>query len=149
SGMVLQEETECRVVSKPLVAATMFGVTTCCVTIARRILEQRGFEVLVFHATGAGGQAMEDLIADGYVSGVLDVTTTELADELRGVVMASGLDRVEAAAEKGIPQVLCPGATDMVTFCPLDSVLEKYRGRGLYVHSPSVTLRRTAPKEGG
>ena len=90
AGMVLQEETECRVVSKPLVAATMFGVTTSCVTIARRILEQRGFEVLVFHATGAGGQAMEDPIADGYVSGVLDVTTTELADELLGGVMSAG-----------------------------------------------------------
>jgi len=147
AGMVLQEETECRVVSKPLVAATMFGVTTSCVTIARRILEQRGFEVLVFHATGAGGQAMEDLIADGYVSGVLDVTTTELADELLGGVMSAGPHRLEAAAEKGIPQVVCPGAIDMVNFGPLDSVPEKYRGRRLYVHNPNVTLMRTTPEE--
>ena len=147
TGMVLQEETECREVSKPLVAATMFGVTTPCVTIARRILEQRGFEVLVFHATGAGGQAMEDLIADGYVAGVLDVTTTELADELAGGVMSAGPHRLEAATEKGIPQVVCSGAIDMVNFGPLDSVPEKYRKRRLYVHNPNVTLMRTTPEE--
>ena len=147
AGMVLREETECREVSKPLVAATMFGVTTPCVTIARRILEQNGFEVLVFHATGTGGQAMEDLIADGYVAGVLDVTTTELADELAGGVMSAGPHRLEAAAEKGISQVVCPGAIDMVNFGPLDSVPEKYRKRRLYVHNPNVTLMRTTPEE--
>jgi uncharacterized protein (UPF0261 family) len=147
AGIVLQEETEGRKVSKPLIAVTMFGVTTPCVTIARRILEQRGFEVLVFHATGAGGQAMEDLIADGYVAGVLDVTTTELADELAGGVMSAGPHRLEAAAEKGVPQVVCPGAIDMVNFGPLDSVPERYTKRLLYVHNPNVTLMRTTPEE--
>jgi uncharacterized protein (UPF0261 family) len=147
AGMVLQEETGGREMSKPLVAATMFGVTTPCVTIARRVLEERGFEVLVFHATGAGGQAMENLIADGYVAGVLDVTTTELADELAGGVMSAGPHRLEAAAEKGIPQVVCPGAIDMVNFGPLDSVPEKYRKRLLHVHNPNVTLMRTTPEE--
>jgi uncharacterized protein (UPF0261 family) len=147
AGMVLQEKTEGPAVSKPLIAATMFGVTTPCVTIARRILEQHGFEVLVFHATGAGGQAMEGLIADGYVAGVLDVTTTELADELAGGVMSAGPHRLEAAAEKGIPQVVCPGAIDMVNFGPLGSVPEKYRTRLLYIHNPNVTLMRTTPEE--
>jgi uncharacterized protein (UPF0261 family) len=146
AGMVNQEDAEDRE-AKPLIAATMFGVTTPCVTLARRILEQNGFEVLVFHATGAGGQAMEGLIADGYVAGVLDITTTELADELAGGVMSAGPHRLEAAARKGIPQVVCPGAIDMVNFGPLDSVPEKYRQRRLYVHNANVTLMRTTPAE--
>ena len=146
AGMVNQEDAEDRE-AKPLIAATMFGVTTPCVTMARRILEQNGFEVLVFHATGAGGQAMEGLIADGYVAGVLDITTTELADELAGGVMSAGPHRLEAAARKGIPQVVCPGAIDMVNFGPLDSVPEKYRQRRLYVHNANVTLMRTTPAE--
>jgi uncharacterized protein (UPF0261 family) len=133
--------------AKPLIAATMFGVTTPCVTAARRILEKQGFEVLVFHATGAGGQAMEDLVADGYVAGVLDVTTTELADELAGGVMSAGPHRLEAAALSGIPQVVCPGAIDMVNFGPLGSVPGKYKDRRLYVHNPNVTLMRTTPEE--
>jgi len=146
AGMVNQEDAEDQE-AKPLIAATMFGVTTPCVTMARRILEQNGFEVLVFHATGAGGQAMEGLIADGYVAGVLDITTTELADELAGGVMSAGPHRLEAAARKGIPQVVCPGAIDMVNFGPLDSVPEKYRQRRLYVHNANVTLMRTTPSE--
>ncbi len=145
-GMVTQPEGETQP-TKPLIAATMFGVTTPCVTVARQTLEQGGFEVLVFHATGAGGQAMEGLIADGYVAGVLDVTTTELADELAGGVMSAGPHRLEAAAVAGIPQVVCPGAIDMVNFGPLDSVPEKYRQRRLYVHNPNVTLMRTTPEE--
>jgi len=146
AGMVDQEEAEGGQ-DKPLIAATMFGVTTPCVTMARRILEQRGFEVLVFHATGAGGEAMESLIADGYLAGVLDITTTELADELAGGVMSAGPHRMEAAGAKGVPQVVCPGAIDMVNFGPLDSVPEKYRKRRLYVHNPNVTLMRTTPAE--
>jgi uncharacterized protein (UPF0261 family) len=146
AGMVNQKDTEDRE-ARPLIAATMFGVTTPCVTMARRILEQNGFEVLVFHATGTGGQAMEGLIADGYVAGVLDITTTELADELAGGVMSAGPHRLEAAAMKGIPQVVCPGAIDMVNFGPLDSVPEKYRQRRLYVHNANVTLVRTTPAE--
>jgi len=146
AGMVNQQDTEDHE-TKPLIAATMFGVTTPCVTLARRLLEQNGFEVLVFHATGAGGQAMEGLIADGYVAGVLDITTTELADELAGGVMGAGPHRLEAAGLKGIPQVVCPGAIDMVNFGPLDSVPEKYRQRRLYVHNANVTLMRTTPAE--
>ena len=132
---------------KPLLAATMFGVTTPCVTEARRILEESGFEVIVFHATGTGGRAMEDLIADGLVSGVLDLTTTELADELAGGVMSAGPHRLEAAGERGIPQVVCPGAIDMVNFGPLDSVPAKFRERRFHVHNPTVTLMRTTAEE--
>ena len=146
AGMVSQEAIADEH-SKPLIAATMFGVTTPCVTMARGILERRGFEVLVFHATGTGGQAMEGLIADGYVAGVLDITTTELADELAGGVMSAGPNRLEAAGLKGIPQVVCPGAIDMVNFGPLDSVPAKYKDRRLYVHNPNVTLMRTTPQE--
>lgn len=146
AGMVIQEGAEDRA-AKPLVAATMFGVTTPCVTLARRILEQRGFEVLVFHATGTGGQAMEGLIADGYFAGVLDITTTELADELAGGVLSAGPHRLEAAAQQGIPQVVCPGAIDMVNFGPRESVPAKYADRHLYVHNPNVTLMRTTPAE--
>jgi uncharacterized protein (UPF0261 family) len=145
-GMV-KTESPAATASKPLIAATMFGVTTPCVTEARRILEESGFEVVVFHATGAGGRAMEDLIADGLVAGVLDVTTTELADELAGGVMSAGPHRLEAAGKLGIPQVVCPGAIDMVNFGPMDSVPARYRERQLYVHNPTVTLMRTTPEE--
>ena len=146
AGMVNQEVAE-RAADKPLIAATMFGVTTPCVTVARRLLEQSDSEVLVFHATGTGGRAMEELISDGYIAGVLDITTTELADELAGGVMSAGPHRLEAAGKKGIPQVVCPGAIDMVNFGPLDSVPEKYRRRRLHVHNANVTLMRTSPEE--
>jgi uncharacterized protein (UPF0261 family) len=146
AGMVQREEIR-TVEVRPLIAATMFGVTTPCVTQARRVLEEHGFEVVVFHATGAGGQAMESLIADGYIAGVLDITTTELADELAGGVMSAGPHRLEAAGLKGIPQVVCPGAIDMVNFGPIDSVPTKYRSRRLHIHNPNVTLMRTTPEE--
>ncbi len=132
---------------QPTIAATMFGVTTPCVTAARHILEVAGYDVLVFHATGTGGQAMEDLIRDGYVQAVLDITTTELADELVGGVLSAGPNRLEAAGEAGIPQVVCPGALDMVNFGPMDTVPECFRERRLYGHNPSVTLMRTTPAE--
>jgi uncharacterized protein (UPF0261 family) len=132
---------------KPLIAATMFGVTTPCVTAARRVLEQRGYEVLVFHATGTGGQAMEQLIEDGAIQAVLDLTTTELADELAGGVMSAGPHRLEAAGRKGIPQLVCPGAIDMVNFGPVETVPVQFRSRKLYVHNPTVTLMRTTPEE--
>ena len=132
---------------KPAIAATMFGVTTPCVTAARRLLEENGYEVLVFHATGVGGRAMEQLIEDGAFRAVLDVTTTELADELVGGVMSAGPHRLEAAGRKGIPQVVCPGAIDMVNFGPIESVPAQFRSRNLYVHNPSVTLMRTTPEE--
>ena len=132
---------------KPAIAATMFGVTTPCVTAARHILEERGYEVLVFHATGTGGRAMEQLIDDGAFRGVLDMTTTELADQLVGGVMSAGPHRLEAAGRKGIPQVVCPGAIDMVNFGPEETVPVKFRSRNLYVHNPTVTLLRTTPEE--
>jgi uncharacterized protein (UPF0261 family) len=132
---------------KPAIAATMFGVTTPCVTAARRVLEEKGYEVLVFHATGVGGRAMEQLIEDGAFRAVLDITTTELADELVGGVMSAGPQRLEAAGRKSIPQVVCPGAIDMVNFGPAESVPTQFRSRNLYRHNPSVTLMRTTPEE--
>jgi uncharacterized protein (UPF0261 family) len=132
---------------RPAIAATMFGVTTPCVTAARRILEHRGYDVLVFHATGIGGQAMEQLIEDGAIQAVLDLTTTELADELVGGVMSAGPHRLEAAGRQGIPQLVCPGAIDMVNFGPAETVPVKFRNRKLYVHNPTVTLMRTTPEE--
>lgn len=133
--------------SKPLIGATMFGVTTPCVTEARKILEDRGYEVLVYHATGTGGRSLESLVEGGYIAGVLDVTTTELADELVGGVLSAGPDRLEAAGKHGIPQVVSLGALDMVNFGPIDTVPEKFRSRNLYKHNPSVTLMRTTPEE--
>jgi uncharacterized protein (UPF0261 family) len=145
-GMVASESTIIRE-EKPAIAATMFGVTTPCVTSARRMLEEGGYEVLVFHATGVGGSAMEQLIEDGAFRAVLDVTTTELADEVVGGVMSAGPHRLEAAGRKGIPQVVCPGAIDMVNFGPAESVPVQFRSRNLYIHNPSVTLMRTTPEE--
>jgi len=132
---------------KPLVAATMFGVTTPCVTRARERLEELGYEVLVFHATGAGGQSMEALVRGGFLAGVLDVTTTELADELVGGVLSAGPERLQAAGEVGLPQVVSLGALDMVNFGPRETVPEKFEGRNLYVHNPTITLMRTTPEE--
>lgn len=133
--------------AKPLIGATMFGVTTPCVTEARRILEERGYEVLVFHAVGTGGQALEALIAGGFLAGVFDATTTELADELVGGVFSAGPTRLTAAGAAGVPQVVSLGALDMVNFGPLETVPAQFRDRNLYVHNPSVTLMRTTPEE--
>jgi uncharacterized protein (UPF0261 family) len=132
---------------RPMIAATMFGVTTPCVTEARKQLEAAGFEVLVFHATGSGGRAMEGLIADGFFAGVLDVTTTEWCDEVVGGVLSAGPDRLSAAARAGIPQVVSVGALDMVNFGPLDSVPARFRDRNLYQHNATVTLMRTTRDE--
>jgi len=132
---------------KPVIAATMFGVTTPCVTAARRSLEEKGYEVVVFHATGSGGRAMEQLIEDGAFQGVLDLTTTELADEIVGGVLTAGPHRLEASGRKGVPQIVCPGAIDMVNFGPLDSVPPYFKGRNFCIHNSSVTLMRTTPEE--
>jgi uncharacterized protein (UPF0261 family) len=132
---------------RPLIAATMFGVTTPCVERARHVLEAAGYEVLVFHATGTGGQAMESLIADDLIAGVLDITTTELADELVGGVLSAGPQRLTAAGRRGIPQVISVGALDMVNFGPRDSVPGKFAARTFYQHNPTVTLMRTTPEE--
>ncbi|HWR40338.1 MAG TPA: Tm-1-like ATP-binding domain-containing protein, partial [Patescibacteria group bacterium] len=132
---------------KPLIAASMFGVTTPCVNQAREYLEQQGYEVLIFHATGSGGKAMEGLIKDGYIEGVFDITTTEWCDQLMGGNMAAGEQRLEAAAQNGIPQVVSVGALDMVNFGPIASVPDKYNGRNFYKHNPTVTLMRTTVEE--
>ncbi len=132
---------------KPLIAATMFGVTTPCVTQAKAYLEAQGYEVLVFHATGSGGRAMEGLVEDGFIAGVLDVTTTEWADELVGGVLSAGPHRLEAMGRRGIPHVVAPGALDMVNFGPRDTVPEKFAGRLFYQHNPQVTLMRTTAEE--
>jgi uncharacterized protein (UPF0261 family) len=132
---------------KPLVGASMFGVTTPCVTRARERLEELGYEVLVFHATGAGGQSLEALVHGGFLAGVLDTTTTELADELVGGVLSAGPDRLVAAGAAGVPQVVSLGALDMVNFGPRETVPPQFEGRNLYVHNPTVTLMRTTPDE--
>jgi len=133
--------------ARRLIGASMFGVTTPCVTRARERLEQLGYEVLVFHATGTGGQSMEALARGGFLTGVLDVTTTELADELVGGVLSAGPDRLEAAGDVGLPQVVSLGALDMVNFGPRETVPPKFEDRTLYVHNPTVTLMRTTPDE--
>jgi uncharacterized protein (UPF0261 family) len=132
---------------KPLIAATMFGVTTPCVNFAREYMEARGYEVLVFHATGTGGKSMEALISSGFFEGVLDLTTTEWADEIIGGVLAAGPHRSEAAALLNIPQVVSVGALDMCNFGAYDTVPAKFAGRILYKHNPTVTLMRTIESE--
>ncbi len=146
AGMV-KTEVKAEAQSKPLISATMFGVTTPCVTKARAILESAGYEVLVFHATGTGGRAMEGLIRDGFIKGVMDVTTAELADELVGGVLSAGPNRLEAAGELGIPQVIVPGALDMVNFGPPETVPDKFKGRSFYQHNPTITSMRTTRDE--
>jgi uncharacterized protein (UPF0261 family) len=132
---------------KPLIGATMFGVTTPCVDAARERLEELGYEVLVFHATGAGGLSMEALVRDGFITAVLDTTTTELADDLVGGVLSAGPDRLEAAGELGVPQVVSLGALDMVNFGPPETVPKEFDGRLFYEHNPTITLMRTTPEE--
>lgn len=132
---------------KPLVGATMFGLTTPAADEARRTLSELGYEVLVFHATGAGGLAMEKLVDSDLLAGVCDLTTTELADDLVGGVLTAGPHRMEAAGARGVPQVVSVGALDMVNFGPRETVPEKFDSRNLYVHNPTVTLMRTTPEE--
>lgn len=148
AGMVtLREALPPATESKPLITASMFGNTTPCVTRAQKTLEARGYEVLVFHATGTGGRTMESLIASGFIAGCLDITTTELADLVCGGVMSAGPDRLMAAARAGIPAVLVPGCVDMCNFWGMDTVPEKYRNRNLYQWNPNVTLLRTNVEE--
>lgn len=132
---------------KPLLAATMFGVTTPCVTAIRDHLEEAGYEVLIFHATGSGGRAMESLIDAGFIVGVADVTTTEWCDELVGGILSAGPDRLTSAGRLGIPQVVSVGALDMVNFWGIDTVPAQFKTRNLYQHNENVTLMRTTPDE--
>jgi uncharacterized protein (UPF0261 family) len=132
---------------KHLIVASMFGNTTKAVDHARGIMEQNGYEVLVFHATGTGGKTMESLIGDGLITASMDITTTELADEVCGGVFSAGPDRCMAASKAGIPAVLVPGCVDMANFWGIDTVPEKYKGRNLYQWNPNVTLLRTNVEE--
>lgn len=132
---------------KPLVAASMFGVTTPCIEKAKTYIEEKGYEVLVFHATGVGGKSMESLIDAGYFAGVLDLTTTEWCDEIVGGVLNAGPNRLEAAGKNNIPQVVSVGALDMVNFGPIESVPSEFKDRNLYKHNPTVTLMRTSVEE--
>lgn len=134
---------------KPILVASQFGNTTACVDHARQLLERDGYEVLVFHATGVGGRTMESLIETGMVAGVLDITTTEWADELVGGVLSAGPTRLEAAARSGIPAIVTPGCLDMVNFLAPETVPARFQGQGrtFYQHNPQVTLMRTTPEE--
>ena len=150
AGMVAGQEKlaeEETIEEKPLIAASMFGVTTPCVEQAKAVLEQAGYEVLVFHATGTGGKTMESLIESGFFTGVLDLTTTEWCDEVVGGILAAGEDRCRAAIRKKIPQVVSVGACDMVNFGPIDEEPKQFAGRNLYKHNPLVTLMRTSVEE--
>ena len=132
---------------RPLIGATMYGTTTPCVNAARAVLQDLGYEVLVFHATGTGGRSMEALMKSGYITAALDVTTTELADEVAGGTLTAGPDRLEAAGDLGLPQVVSIGATDQITFTPPSAVPDAYRDRNCYDHNPSITLVRTNVEE--
>ncbi len=132
---------------RPLVGASMFGVTTPAVDAARERLEELGYEVLVFHATGSGGRALEALARSGMLAGVLDLTTTELADDLVGGVLSAGPDRVTAASVAGVPQVVSLGALDMVNFGPESTVPAQFADRQFFVHNATVTLMRTTAAE--
>lgn len=146
-GMV--ESTPPPTSDRPVIAASMFGNTTACVTLAREALEKAGYEVLVFHATGTGGRTLESLVESGMVTGVLDLTTTEWADEQVGGILSAGSTRLEAAARRGIPAVISTGCLDMVNFGPPDTVPTRFRdtGRLFYQHNPQVTLMRTTVEE--
>jgi uncharacterized protein (UPF0261 family) len=137
------EEEEC----KPLIVASMFGNTTDCINIAAKVLEDAGYEVLIFHATGTGGKTMESLIESGMVSGVLDITTTEWADELTGATLSAGPTRMDAMSQAQVPAVISPGCLDMANFGERDTVPEKFADRLFYIHNPQVTLMRTNAEE--
>src|SRR6201994_3920754 len=147
AGMVTAALLPAAAAGRPMVAASMFGVTTPCITRARARLETLGYEVLVFHMTGTGGRTLESLAAQGLLAGVLDATTTELADELVGGIFSAGPDRLSAAGKAGLPQVVSVGALDMVNFGPMDTVPDQFKDRNLYVHNPITTLMRTTPAE--
>jgi uncharacterized protein (UPF0261 family) len=145
-GMVTGEEPSAPE-DRPLVAVTMFGNTTRAVDNARKILEQHGYEVLVFHATGTGGRTMETLIENGYFTAVLDITTTEWADEVCGGVLSAGRTRLEAAIRQGVPEVVTPACIDMCNFWGPETVPARYKGRLFYQWNPNVTLMRTNVQE--
>ena len=136
-------EEEC----KPIIVASMFGNTTDCINTAAKVLEDAGYEVLIFHATGTGGKTMESLIESGMVAGVLDITTTEWADELTGATLSAGPTRMDAMSKAKVPAVISPGCLDMANFGERDTVPEQFADRLFYIHNPQVTLMRTNPEE--
>lgn len=142
TGLVTADE-EAEGDDKPIVAISMFGNTTPCAEACRSVLEDHGYEVLVFHSTGTGGRVMEDLVREGLVAGVLDITTTEWADELCGGVFNAGPERLDAPGAVGIPHLVVPGCLDMVNFGPRESVPERYSDRQFHIWNPTVTLMRT------
>jgi uncharacterized protein (UPF0261 family) len=144
-GMVEVELPE--VEDKPLIVATMFGNTTTCVGEAQKMLEDAGYEVLVFHCTGTGGKTMESLVEAGEIAGVLDITTTEWADQLVGGVFSAGPGRLGAMTAAGVPAIVTPGCLDMVNFNAPSTVPGKFAGRTFYEHNPNVTLMRTNVEE--
>ncbi len=145
AGMVAHVVTE--TVARPAIGMTMFGVTTPCVTAIRKSLEDAGFDCLVFHATGTGGRAMEKLVESGLIEGVLDVTTTEVADEVVGGTLTAGPQRFDVILQKQIPYVMSLGALDMVNFGAIETVPDRFRNRKLHVHNANVTLMRTTEDE--
>jgi uncharacterized protein (UPF0261 family) len=145
AGMVAHRPTEAA--DRPALGLTMFGVTTPCVTAVREALEAEGYDGLTFHATGTGGQAMEKLVESGLITGALDITTTEVADEVVGGVFPAGPARFDAILARRVPYVLSLGALDMVNFGSRDTVPPPFRGRKLHVHNAQVTLMRTTPEE--
>jgi uncharacterized protein (UPF0261 family) len=132
--------------SRPAIGLTMFGVTTACVQAVTARL-QDAYDCLVFHATGTGGQSMEKLVDSGLLSGVLDITTTEVCDEIVGGVLSAGPERLDAIIRSRVPYVGSCGALDMVNFWAMETVPAKFRDRRLYRHNPNVTLMRTTPEE--
>jgi uncharacterized protein (UPF0261 family) len=145
-GMV-EAEIESNENSKPLIVASMFGNTTECINIASKVLEDAGYEVLVFHATGTGGRTMEDLINTGMVAGVLDLTTTEWADELLGATLSAGPTRLDAMTKAKVPAVIAPGCLDMANYGELETLPVEFKDRNIYIHNPQVTLLRTNAEE--
>ena len=131
---------------KPLLAASMFGNTTPVVNRCRSILEDKGYEVLIFHQTGTP-EILESLVADGYISGVLDITTTEWADEITGGALPGGPGRYDIVSQKGIPQIVAPGCLDMANFWARETVPSKYDDRRFYEWASNVTLMRTTPED--
>lgn len=132
---------------KPIIAASMFGNTTPCIDMCRKMLNLKGFEVLVFHATGAGGKTMEKLIKEGVIQGALDMTTTEWADTICGGVFDAGMERLDAPGKTGIPHLIAPGCIDMCNFGSQSTIPAKYKDRLFYQWNPNVTLMRTTVEE--
>jgi uncharacterized protein (UPF0261 family) len=146
AGMIAYAKREKAEETKPALGLTMFGLTTPCVQAVCKQLEAR-YDCIVFHATGTGGQSMEKLVDSGLIAGVLDVTTTEIADELVGGVLSAGPTRLDTFIKKQVPYVGSCGALDMVNFWAMDTVPAQFRERNLYKHNPNVTLMRTTPEE--